>query len=143
MKVEGSGRSRGGTSVRRAGKSDKNDKTSFAREVSADEEVSSVSGISTTSPLAGVTGVLALQEVDDATARASKGKQRAQEMLEKLDEIRLALLAGELTADRIVGLARVVQSRRAQVDDPRLAEVLDEIDLRAQVELAKLTPNRS
>ena len=37
-------------------------------------------------------------------------------------------------------LSQVVQSRREEVDDPRLVEILDEIDLRAQVELAKLSP---
>jgi hypothetical protein len=36
-------------------------------------------------------------------------------------------------------LSRLARARRADVDDPRLVEVLDEIELRAEVELAKLS----
>jgi hypothetical protein len=37
----------------------------------------------------------------------------------------------------------VVSARRAEITDPHLAEVLDEIDLRAQVELAKYDDSQS
>jgi hypothetical protein len=141
MKVEGSGGVRGGTSVRRTGKSEGSSKTGFAKQLSTDETPASVAGVNSSMPLAGVASVLALQEVDDATARASRGKKRAQEMLDKLEEIRLGLLSGDLPAQQIVELARTVKSARVQVDDPNLAQILDEVDLRAQVELAKLTPD--
>ena len=55
-------------------------------------------------------------------------------------KIRHALLSGGLPESRLNALSQVVQSRREEVDDPRLVEILDEIDLRAQVELAKLSP---
>lgn len=143
MKVEGSGGMRGGTPVRRSGKSEGTGKSGFAKQLAAEEEgAAAASGVSGPATIGGVFGVLALQEVDDAAARASRGKMRAQEMLDRLDEIRLALLSGDLSVDRVAELARSVQSRRAQVDDPRLAEILDEIDLRAQVELAKLMAER-
>jgi hypothetical protein len=38
----------------------------------------------------------------------------------------------------LVALARALRDQRAQIDDPQLIEVLDEIELRAAVELAKL-----
>lgn len=144
MKIEGSGGVRGGSSVRRTGKSDGSSKTGFAKQLSTEEEgPASAGGVSASAPLAGVGSVLALQEVDqaeDATARASRGKKRAMEMLDKLDEIRLGLLSGDMSAQPIMELARSVKQQRSQVDDPHLAQILDEIDLRAQVELAKLTP---
>lgn len=136
MKVEGPGKLRGSTSVRRTGKAEGTAGGSFAKQLVG--ETGQAAGVNAAAPLAGVASVLALQEVDDATARASRGKMRAQEMLDKLEEIRHGLLAGALPSQKIVELARVVQTRRVQVDDPRLAEILDEIDLRAQVELAKL-----
>jgi len=110
-----------------------------------DDEATTTQGVGASAGLSGVMGVLAIQEVDevdDAAKRASRGKRRALEMLDKLDEIRMGLLSGELTADRVMELARTVQARRVEIDDPKLAEILDEIDLRAQVELAKLTPDR-
>lgn len=137
MKVEGPGKLRGSASVRRTGKAEGGSGASFAKQLSA--EAPAAAGVNAASPLNALSGVLAMQEVDDATARASRGKLRAQEMLDKLEEIRHGLLAGVLPGAKLVELARVVQTRRVQVDDPRLAEILDEIDLRAQVELAKLT----
>lgn len=132
--------------MRRAGKTGSASSSDFAKRIHAgDDETTAPQGVGATAGVSGVMGVLAIQEVDevdDAAKRASRGKMRAMEMLDKLDEIRLGLLSGDLTAERVVELARTVQSRRAEVDDPRLARILDEIDLRAQVELAKLTPDR-
>lgn len=138
MKVEGPGKLRGSSSVRRTGKSEGTSGASFSKQLVG--ETGAAAGVHASAPLAGIASVLALQEVDDAAARESRGKMRAQDMLDKLEEIQHGLLAGSLSAQKLMDLAKVVQSRRAQVDDPRLAEILDQIDLRAQVELAKYTP---
>ena len=136
MKVEGPGNLRGSGSVRRAGKTDSSSGASFAKQLVG--ETGAAQGVTGASGVFGVTSVLALQEVDDAAARASRGKMRAQDMLDIMEEIRHGLLAGALPAQKLMDLSRVIQSRKVQVDDPKLAEILDEIDLRAQVELAKL-----
>ena len=52
--------------------------------------------------------------------------------------MRDGLLAGTLSRDSIIRLAQLVRSQRPEVDDQRLKDVLDEIELRAEVELAKL-----
>ncbi|MCW2236351.1 flagellar assembly protein FliX [Azospirillum canadense] len=138
MKVEGPGKLRGSSSVRRTGKSEGSSGASFSKQLVG--ETGAAAGVHASAPLAGIASVLALQEVDDAAARESRGKMRAEDMLDKLEEIQHGLLAGTLSAQKLMDLAKVVQSRRAQVDDPKLAEILDQIDLRAQVELAKFTP---
>lgn len=137
MKIDGSNRVKGGT-VRRTGRGDSATGNGFAKQISGD--VSGPAGVQGTPSLGGIDGLLALQEVDDATARASHGKQRARLLLQQLDELRLALLAGDLPRAKLADLSRAIQSRKVQVDDPHLAEILDEIDLRAQVELAKYGP---
>ncbi|CAO3431217.1 flagellar assembly protein FliX [Azospirillum doebereinerae] len=140
MKVEGPGNIRGSGSVRRTGKAEGTSGAAFSKQLVG--ESNPAQGVGATASMSGVSGVLALQEVDatdDATARASRGKMRAEEMLDKLEEIQHGLLSGSLSTQKLMDLAKVVQTRRAQVDDPDLAEILDEIDLRAQVELAKLT----
>ncbi len=134
IKIEGSSSLRSG-SVKRAGKSESGSGSKFSKAIS--QETGAASSVATANPVTAVDGLLTLQEVDDAGARASAGKRRAQDLLEGLDDIRHGLLIGGLSRDKLVALAKHVQSRRAQVDDPRLAEILDEIDLRAQVELAK------
>lgn len=136
MKVEGTGNLRGSGSVRRAGKTDGSGGASFASQLVG--ETSAPQGVTGASSVFGVGSVLALQEVDDPAGRASRGKMRAEDMLDIMDEIRHGLLSGALSAQKLQDLQRAVQSQKVHVDDPKLAEILDEIDLRAQVELAKL-----
>jgi len=89
-----------------------------------------------------LTTVLALQEAPDATTR-SRARQRAKErgtlMLDHLEEIRMGLLMGTIPLAKLEQLASLVRAKREQIDDPRLLEILDEIELRAAVELAKLS----
>ena len=85
-----------------------------------------------------VTGLLTLQEVPDELGRRRRAVQRADAMLDRLDELRLGLLAGVLPRHRLEELARLAKTAQQKLDDPRLALVLDEIDLRVAVELAKL-----
>lgn len=137
MKIDGPGQIRN-NSVRRTGRSESGAAGAFARAIGG--ETTTSSSVSGAGPLTGVDAIFAAQEVDDATARASRGKARAQDMLDKLEELRTGLLTGLMTRGKLIDLARVVQSKRVLVDDPRLGEILDEIDLRAQVELAKFAP---
>ena len=88
----------------------------------------------------GLSPLFALQEVDDALVGRRKARARGEDILDRLEEIRLGLLTGSIPLEKLHELVRIVQSRREDVGDPRLQEILDEIDLRAQVEIAKLTP---
>ena len=96
------------------------------------------SGVSSSSPVSAVDALLAVQETADATSGKSRAKARAEVLLQKLDELRMGLLAGAIPRKTLVDLTRVINMRRDQIDDANLTEILDEIDLRAQVELAKL-----
>ncbi|MDD3029637.1 MAG: flagellar assembly protein FliX [Alphaproteobacteria bacterium] len=136
-KIDGLGKIRTSQTIKRVARPSSSGGVSFAEELGESEETSAPSTVASS---AGVSGILGLQEVDDALARASKGKLRAEDILDRLDDLRLDLLDGGVSRDKLLQLAHVVQTRRAQVQDPRLAEILDEIDLRAQVELAKHAP---
>lgn len=85
--------------------------------------------------------VLAVQETPDAAK--GRAKQRARDrglkMLDFLEEIRIGLLMGAIPKDRLEQLAQMVRAKREQIDDPKLTSILDEIELRAAVELAKLS----
>jgi len=133
-KIEGTGPIRSPQQIRRTSKSGGPSGTSFAKELDESADVNATHGISGTGA---VTGVLGVQEIDDALAQASKGKSRAFDILDRLEDLRIELLTGTISREKLIQLTHIVGARRAQVTDPRLAEVLDEIDLRAQVELAK------
>jgi len=61
------------------------------------------------------------------------------ELLDKLEDIRLGLLLGAIPKDNLSDLAHRMREKKQQVDDPGLLEIIDEIELRAEVEIAKLT----
>jgi hypothetical protein len=90
--------------------------------------------------LSGVSTILALQGAPDSTERRARQRavQRGDAILDDLEQIRLGLLLGSIPRARLEQLAQLVRARREQVDDPRLMAILDEIELRAAVELAKL-----
>lgn len=139
MKVEGSGPLRGAASTRRTNRADGSAPGAFARALQ--EEGGQAPGVGSTAS-SGVAALLAAQEVGDATSGPSKGRARAraraEAMLDQLDELRVGLLTGTLSRASLQELARLSASRRDEVSDPGMAAVLDEIDLRVQVELAKL-----
>lgn len=124
------------TPSRRKDKAKKTSGSSFSTHLGATEQTA---GAQEAGSLGSVSGVWDIQEVDDALERASKGKLRAEDLLDKLDEIRLDLLTGALSQPSIQRLSHIVTAHRAEVDDPKLNEILEEIDLRAQVELAKFS----
>lgn len=102
------------------------------------KQVESSSVASGATSVTAVSAVMSIQEVDADGAGQAQALKRGEEMLDRLDELRLGLIEGRLAPDRIEALLKLVQERREVVQDPRLKEILDDIDLRAQVELAKL-----
>jgi hypothetical protein len=139
MKVEGPGSLRNSGSAKRTGGTGSSLASAFAKALRGSDD-SAASGVNGTQAASAISPLLNLQEVEDSTSGPSKAKARAEDLLDKLDEIRHALLSGGLSESKLNALSQVAQSQRAEVDDPRLVEILDEIDLRAQVELAKLAP---
>jgi Class II flagellar assembly regulator len=84
--------------------------------------------------------LLAVQGAEDPAARAAKKRtrERAANILGELDKIRIAMLGGNLTVGHMIDVADVVASHRDKIQDPMLTAIMDEVDLRAQVELAKM-----
>ncbi len=102
-----------------------------------EEEVKTAAANRTT-PTAPVEGLLALQEVGDERNNRRRARNRASSLLDELDQLRHALLDGTITVAQLNRLVAVIASERVATTDPKLNELLDDIDLRAQVELAKL-----
>lgn len=95
----------------------------------------------TVTSLTGVVGMdalLALQDVGGPLERKRRAVNRAGRILDVLDDLHVALLDGAIPAGDLDRLQRAVREARDQTDDPKLEAVLDEVELRAAVELAKL-----
>lgn len=95
-------------------------------------------GTSGAASVGGLDALLALQEVPDAVAERSKAQRQGERILNRLEELRLTLLEGRVPSVMLERIVGELDTARAETDDPGLNEVLDEIDLRARVELAKL-----
>lgn len=89
-------------------------------------------------PVASVNPLLTVDPIGEEQQRRRRNRQRADAILDRLDDIRHGLLLGTIPGEALIGLVDQLAAARETVSDPKLIEVLDEIDLRAQVELAKL-----
>jgi hypothetical protein len=89
-------------------------------------------------PIASVESILTLQGLDDSTSGRSRGLDHGEHLLDMLDEVRDGLLSGGIPRATLNRLATAVSRRQDNFADPKLQSVLDEIELRARVELAKL-----
>ena len=85
-----------------------------------------------------IDGILALQEVDEDGRGSRQERERGEDILDRLDEIRHGLLTGQVNPQTLETLLTQVRQQRQSFTDPRLTEILEEIELRAAVELAKL-----
>ena len=70
--------------------------------------------------------------------RRRKAVRRASAILDVLDEVKLALLDGGATPASLDRLMQAIRQERGDADTPALQSLLDEIETRAAVELAKL-----
>ncbi|MFO1238060.1 MAG: flagellar assembly protein FliX [Alphaproteobacteria bacterium] len=96
------------------------------------------SASSATLQVAALDALLALQETPDPTTGRRRAVRRASDMLDLLDDIKIGLLAGTIPRQTLRRLTALVAERRDEFNEPGLQSLIDEIDLRAQVELAKL-----
>lgn len=115
--------------------------SSFSSSVDASSSgVSDAAAPTNSQSIAQIDALLALQGTEDATQGRSKQKmkKRAVNILDALDKIRMKMLTGQMTVGDMIDVADVVASHREQIDDPALMGLMDEVDLRAQVELAKM-----
>lgn len=85
----------------------------------------------------GMDALLALQEVDEQAERRSRAARHGHSMLDELESVRADLLAGVVSEERLEVLASQVSNRQTSGDE-RIDSVLEEIELRVKVELAKL-----
>jgi hypothetical protein len=141
MKVNGSGRvgQAGGSRPGRAASGD------GFRLPSAGEAggPAQAAGVATPATVMGVDALLTLQDIGGPLERRKRAVGRGGRLLDVLDRLKIALLAGELSTADLERLQRTLTEQRPATGDPRLEDLLDEIETRAAVELAKLQAARA
>ena len=91
--------------------------------------------------VSGVDTIIALQAIDDPTARRRKAFTTGGRILDLLDRLKIGLLCGQVSVSDLDALKTTIAGQQSLESDPELSDILKQIDLRARVELAKLRGN--
>lgn len=139
MKIEGPKKTGDSKGPSKSGGAKSTGSTAFSGLIGENEAAAGTSGSGGTSSIARLDALLSLQETGDATSEeaARRAKKRGLQLLDELDVLRMGILTGTVTQGQLGQLERMLKTHRDNVMDPLLGSVLDEIDLRVQVELAK------
>ncbi len=103
-------------------------------------EAPASTGMSGVSSVGDISSLLALQGPQDGE-RQKEAVRQGFETLDVLDALKVDVLSGRVSRQKLLQLASLVETERANLGDPGLKNVLDHIELRARVELAKFEQN--
>jgi len=88
--------------------------------------------------LSSLDALMAIQEVNDVNSSNQKAIFKGKKILNLLDELKIGLLNGKIPKSKLDLILNAVKTKNNTTTEPRIAMILDEIELRASVELAKL-----
>lgn len=85
-----------------------------------------------------LSNLLALQEITPYDVERKKLLQRGKNLLDSLEKLRRQIIMGAVPLATLQDLSRQLALQKQAFNDPRLIEIIEDIELRAAVELAKL-----
>ncbi|MEP4377545.1 MAG: flagellar assembly protein FliX [Alphaproteobacteria bacterium] len=139
MKIAGTGSLRSNAPRRRGG----TDAAAgdFAGHMNGPEKAQTPA-VSGTTQIASVGALVALQASGGFGSDSAAAEiDRAGDLLDQLDRIRVGILTGGISGATLQNIVQRLAQRRTEGVEPRLAALIDEIELRARVEIAKLSMN--
>lgn len=89
--------------------------------------------------IGGIDALVALQGVEDATEKRKRAVRHGRSALDALDAVKVGLLSGQIEPSALHRLKAVALHLKDPTGDAGLDGVLAEIDLRLEVEIAKLS----
>jgi hypothetical protein len=92
--------------------------------------------------IGGIDALIALQGQDEPAERKRRAVKRGRTALDALDELKIEVLGGSLGPSTLMRLKSATADLRDASGDDRLDSVLAEIELRLEVEIAKMGPPR-
>lgn len=112
----------------------------FASFVSAadDDSVADTASIRASASITAPSSLLGLQEVSDEEVARKQDVRSGFMSLDALEELKMDILTGVVKPATLAHIQKQIAYQRQQSQDPQLNAILDDIELRAEVELAKL-----
>ncbi len=106
--------------------------------ISDSDDVAAASAASAASPTSPINNLLSLQEIQDDGRGKQKLVQQGEDMLDSLEKLRRAILTGSVPVHVLRNLNSQLSAKKQYVADPALLAIIEDIELRASVELAKI-----
>jgi hypothetical protein len=106
--------------------------------VSEQDATRTTSGTSALRTVASIDALIALQGIEDATERRRHALKRGRFALDALDELKIGVLGGNLSQATLNKLTAAAAHLAVGSGDSGLDGVLGEIELRVEVEIAKM-----
>jgi hypothetical protein len=139
MKISQTGSGAPANRSRKAGKpTGSGAAASFKSHIQDGMAASSTSGASASSSLTALSNLLAIQETPDSTSDQRRALLQGNTLLDELAELQMGLVQGWVSEGTLRRVSHLLDRPRPHFDDKALNRVLDEIEVRAAVELAKL-----
>lgn len=124
--------------VRRKSKTGSAEGADFASMLEEAEETAAAGAAAPTASVSGMDMLLSIQGVSGDEVNRKKAYRHAGQTLDALDDLRKAILIGDVGPRHLISISQKIDQMRLQTNDPKLQAILDDIELRAAVELAKL-----
>ena len=114
------------------------DRAAFSQALGSSSPASTVSTTGTAVGVGSVAALMALQGAEDPLEKRRRAERRGRQLLDGLDRLKIDLLEGGAAGETLSKLKAALESERENTDDPQLESIIDQIELRVEVELAKL-----
>ena len=133
------------TGVTRSGgrTGDAGDSAAFRNALGGSTAAASATNVGASVGVNSVAALMALQSAEDPLEKRRRVERRGRQLLDGLDRLKLDLLEGGDPRATLERLKAVLESERENSGELELESLIDQIELRVEVELAKLESNHS
>jgi hypothetical protein len=138
MKISGYGNIRPGSGSKKTDKTSSSSSFADILALSETDEKDATVPVSDVAATSALSNLLSLQEISEEDIKRKRLVQQGQNMLDTLEKLRQQLLIGAIPGHMLQDLSRQLSIEKQMTNDPAMNNVIEEIELRLAVELAKL-----
>lgn len=102
------------------------------------EQTSPASAGAAPAPLTALSNFLAIQETSDQASEHRRAVLQGDTLLDELTDLQVGLVQGWVSEETLTRVSNLLSRPRPNIDDQVISQALNDIELRAAVELAKL-----
>ena len=135
MKIENIGNTASSKSTKKTRKSSGN--VSFDSLLEAQDEEIETSDVVRSRDIANINPLFFLQDISLQGQGKKRSIKNARDILSSLEQLKLDILNGNVNIDRLTSIEEILRKNREDVYDEGLSRLLNEIEVRAAVEIAK------